>query len=45
MKKTILISGANSELAKDTINQLKKKYNLVLLYRKDLKDFQKKIKI
>ena len=44
MKKTILISGATSDLAKDIINQLKKKYNLILLYRNHVKSLSKKSK-
>ena len=44
MKKTILISGATSDLAGDVINRLKKKYNLVLLYRKQFKNLSEKNK-
>ncbi len=32
MKKTLIISGSNSELAKDVVKRLEKKYNFIFLY-------------
>jgi short-subunit dehydrogenase len=44
MKKTILIAGANSELAVSIVDKLEKKFQLVLLYRDKIKRLPKKNK-